>query len=99
MIVVIDRVTIWQGDERAMIKVTLIGAGGIGWTRTLVRDIVTVPELRDPEFALTDIDAERLQVVEKVIRNDLAFHELPAAPWSRSSAWRFRRRSQAIRRP
>ena len=61
-----------------MRKVTIIGAGGIGWTRTLARDILTVPELRDTAFALTDIDAERLAVVERVIRADIAAHDLPA---------------------
>ena len=61
-----------------MPKVTLIGAGGIGWTRTFVRDIVAVPELCDTTFALTDIDAERLGIVERVIRSDLAAHGLPA---------------------
>ncbi|MBN1557280.1 MAG: alpha-galactosidase [Lentisphaerae bacterium] len=62
-----------------MIKVAFIGAGGIGWTRTLVRDILTVPELRDTEIALTDIDADRLAVVERVIRRDIDHHKLPAA--------------------
>jgi len=61
-----------------MIRAAFIGAGGIGWTRTLVRDIVSVPELRDTVFALTDIDPARLQRVERVIRNDVEFHELPA---------------------
>jgi len=61
-----------------MIKVAFIGVGGIGWTRTLVQDIVVVPELCDAVFALTDIDAARLQRVEGVIQNDLTFHELPA---------------------
>lgn len=34
-----------------MIRAAFIGAGGIGWTRTLVRDIVSVPELRDTVFS------------------------------------------------
>jgi alpha-galactosidase len=61
-----------------MIKVTFIGAGGIGWTRTLTRDILSVPELRDTHIALTDIDTERLAVVERVIRRDIEHHDLPA---------------------
>lgn len=61
-----------------MVKIAFIGAGGIGWTRTLVRDILTVPELRDAHIALTDIDAERLELVAGVIRGDIAHHGLPA---------------------
>ena len=37
-----------------MIKVALIGAGSIEFTRKLARDILTVPELGDTAFSLTD---------------------------------------------
>ena len=37
------------------IKITMIGAGSIGFTRRLIQDICTVPELQNAEFALTDI--------------------------------------------
>ena len=37
------------------IKVVFIGAGSVGFTRKLFRDILAVPELQDTHFALTDI--------------------------------------------
>ena len=49
-----------------MVKVTFIDAGSRAWTRT--RDILSVPELRDTTFALTDIDEECLRDVEEVLR-------------------------------
>ena len=39
------------------LKIAIIGAGSVGFTRKLFSDIVAVPELRDAEFALTDISA------------------------------------------
>jgi len=38
-------------------KVAFIGAGSIGFTHTLVRDLLTVPEFRGIELAFTDLDA------------------------------------------
>ena len=43
-----------------MTKIAFIGAGSLGFTRGLVRDILTFPLLEDAELALMDIDAERL---------------------------------------
>lgn len=52
-------------------KVTFIGAGSFGFTRGLVRDLLTFPELADCTISLMDIDAERLefahQAVQKII--------------------------------
>lgn len=54
-------------------KIAFIGAGSFGFTRGLVRDLLTFPALADAEIALMDIDAERLdfsrQAVEKIIAN------------------------------
>ena len=41
-------------------KIAFIGAGSFGFTRGLVRDLLTFPALADAEIALMDIDAERL---------------------------------------
>lgn len=60
-----------------MIKVTFIGAGSRAWTRTLTLDILSIPELRDTTFALTDIDEECLRDVEEALRGDIAHHGLP----------------------
>jgi alpha-galactosidase len=55
-----------------MTKITFIGAGSLGFTRELVRDILTFPLLADATISLMDIDPERLdfskQAVEKIIR-------------------------------
>ena len=55
-----------------MAKIAFIGAGSFGFTRTLVKDILTFPALEDAELALMDIDAERLgyikQAVERIAR-------------------------------
>jgi alpha-galactosidase len=55
-----------------MTKITFIGAGSLGFTRELVRDVLTFPLLENVEIALMDIDPERLdfsrQAVEKIIR-------------------------------
>lgn len=55
-----------------MTKITFIGAGSLGFTTTLVRDILTFPLLEDVQIALMDIDPERLafshQSVDKLIK-------------------------------
>jgi hypothetical protein len=42
-----------------MTKIAFIGAGSLGFTRELVRDILTFPLLADAELALMDINAAR----------------------------------------
>ena len=55
-----------------MTKIAFIGAGSLGFTRELVRDVLTFPLLENAEIALMDIDSERLdfsrQAVEKIVR-------------------------------
>lgn len=55
-----------------MAKIAFIGAGSFGFTRSLVRDIVTYPALRDASIALMDIDKERLsyskQACERIVK-------------------------------
>lgn len=41
-------------------KIAFIGAGSFGFTRDLVRDILTFPALADSTIALMDIDDDRL---------------------------------------
>jgi len=43
-----------------MSKITFIGAGSVGFTAGLVRDILTFPLLENAHIALMDIDPERL---------------------------------------
>ena len=60
------------------IKVAIIGAGSVGFTRKLFRDILTVPELRDTHFALTDISERNLDLIAQLCRKDLRANALPA---------------------
>ncbi len=60
------------------IQIAVIGAGSVGFTRTLVRDILAVPELRDARFSFTDINAHNLEMVESLVRRDVEAAGLPA---------------------
>ncbi len=55
-----------------MAKIAFIGAGSFGFTRTLVKDVLTFDRLKDAELALMDIDEERLdystQAVNRIVR-------------------------------
>ena len=53
-------------------KITFIGAGSIGFTRSLMRDMLAVPELRDVEIAFTDIDRRNLDMVYQLCKRDIA---------------------------
>lgn len=59
-------------------KIAVIGAGSVGFTRTIVRDLLCVPELRDTEFAFTDINAHNLDMVYQLVTRDIAAAGFPA---------------------
>src|SRR5659263_112732 len=72
-----------------MTKITFIGAGSLGFTSELVRDILTFPLLNDAQIALMDIDAERLDFAYKTVLKLIAAGRYPAtvtATLSRSEA-------------
>jgi alpha-galactosidase len=52
-------------------KVTFIGAGSIGFTRGILRDLLAVPKLQDIEVAFTDINANNLEMVTKLCQRDI----------------------------
>ena len=55
--------------SRAVIKVTFVGAGSIEFTRNVVTDLCSYPELRGQlELALYDISAGRLAYAERLAR-------------------------------
>lgn len=60
------------------IKIAMIGAGSIGFTRRLMRDILAVPELADTEFAFTDISESNLNMVTQLCQRDVQASGLPA---------------------
>lgn len=61
-----------------MHKIVFIGAGSLGFTRGLVRDLMTFPILRDAEIALVDIDAERLEFAKRACEKIIGMGNYPA---------------------
>ena len=59
-------------------KITFIGAGSFGFTRKLVRDILSFPAFHDATIALMDIDAERLDVIRKACERIVEAGKYPA---------------------
>ena len=51
-----------------MTKIAFIGAGSFGFTRKLVKDLLTFPLLEDATLALMDIDAERLEFIRRAVQ-------------------------------
>ena len=45
-----------------MAKIVFIGAGSLGFTRNLVKDCLTFPSMAGAEYALVDINPERLEM-------------------------------------
>jgi alpha-galactosidase len=61
-----------------MTKIAFIGAGSFGFTRKLVRDILTFPLLEDATLALMDIDADRLEFSRRAVQRIVDEGEYPA---------------------
>ena len=61
-----------------MTKITFIGAGSIGFTRELVRDIFTFPLLENAHIALMDIDPERLDFARRSVEKIISLGNYPA---------------------
>ena len=59
------------------VKIAIIGAGSIGFTRKLFADLVSVPELQEAEFALTDISAHNLSAIEQLLQRTVNANGLP----------------------
>lgn len=61
-----------------MKKIAFIGAGSFGFTRDLVRDILSFPALADCTLALMDIDPERLSYIKQAVDKIIAAGKYPA---------------------
>jgi len=61
-----------------MIRVAMIGAGSIGFTRRLMMDLLAVPEFADTEFRLMDISEEGLEMSANLCRKMIEDNNLPA---------------------
>jgi len=52
-------------------KVSFIGAGSIGFTRGLLRDLLTVPEFNNIEVSFMDINSHNLEMVTELCQRDI----------------------------
>jgi alpha-galactosidase len=60
------------------LKIAMIGAGSIGFTRRLMHDLLVVPEFADTTFTFMDIDSMNLDMVTRLCQRDLQANHLPA---------------------
>ncbi len=60
-----------------MAKIVLIGAGGFGWTRKLMTDILTYPKMAKGTVALVDIHKGRLKTAERLCKKLIAAADAP----------------------
>jgi alpha-galactosidase len=61
-----------------MARITFIGAGSLGFTRGLVRDVLTFPLLKDSTLVLMDIDGQRLEFARKAVQSIVDRGQYPA---------------------
>ncbi|MGM0873837.1 MAG: alpha-glucosidase/alpha-galactosidase [Bacillota bacterium] len=52
-------------------KIAFLGAGSIGFTRGLLRDLLAVPEFTQIEVAFTDINSQNLDMVTMLCQRDI----------------------------
>lgn len=60
------------------LTIAFIGAGSIGFTRKICRDLLGVPEFSEIHFRLHDIDPEGLEQVRQLIAKDVTDNRLGA---------------------
>lgn len=52
-------------------KVAVIGAGSVGFTRGIIKDLLSVPEFKNIELAFTDINQHNLDMAQQLIQRDI----------------------------
>lgn len=60
------------------LKIAIVGAGSIGFTRKLVYDLLCVPEFHEIHFALQDISERNLEMVAKLCEREIDDNKLKA---------------------
>jgi alpha-galactosidase len=60
------------------LRIAVIGAGSIEFTRKLMQDVLTVPEFGDTVFAFTDISERGLDMVKQLAERDIKANRLAA---------------------
>ncbi|MDI9546919.1 MAG: alpha-galactosidase [Chloroflexota bacterium] len=61
-----------------MPKIAFIGAGSFGFTRKLVRDVLTFPLLENATLSLMDIDADHLEFARRAVQKIVDLGNYPA---------------------
>ena len=61
-----------------MTKIAFVGAGSLGFTSQLVRDILTFPLLEESTISLMDINAERLDFSKRMVQKFIDAGKYPA---------------------
>jgi alpha-galactosidase len=59
------------------LKIAIVGAGSVGFTKKLCVDLVCVPELQEIEIALTDISQRNLDMIRQIIDRIVEVNRLP----------------------
>src|ERR1700734_3902257 len=59
------------------LKIAMIGAGAVGWTRKLMHDLLKVPEFAQMHFALTDISEHNLSMAYQLCDKDVKANGRP----------------------
>jgi len=60
------------------VKIAVIGAGSIGFTRGITKDLLSIPELQDAQIAFTDINERNLDMVTRLVQRDIDANKVPA---------------------
>ncbi len=64
--------------RRKRAKIVFIGAGSMGFTRSLVSDLLTFDRTRDAELCLVDINKERLKFAQRMVQKLVDCENFPA---------------------
>ena len=59
-------------------RIAFIGAGSFGFTRSLVRDLLSFPAFADATIVLMDIDADRLSTITRAVKRIVVAGKYPA---------------------
>ncbi|MGI6725944.1 MAG: alpha-galactosidase [Christensenellales bacterium] len=59
-------------------RIAFIGAGSFGFTRSLVRDLLSFPAFADATIVLMDIDADRLSTITRAVKRIVETGNYPA---------------------
>ncbi len=66
-------------------KIAFIGAGSVGFTRKLIKDLLSVPEFNNLELCLMDISEENLNMVYEIIKRDIFANDLHSVSISKTT--------------